>query len=264
MSKNSFSVVGDRIYISRPEWDFVAQASIKEEYLEEIQEVTWGLTNGRYPNNAKLGTLHSYIMRKWYGDELCNAMKEKGYVIDHMDNNSSNSCINNLWFLKNNCNKAKGLTFDQENEDKSFIALSVYKDFETKLFQITIMFNYPATLKIEGLEEASVIRLAYLLYDGDYRDVLLDAESILHKYKKGFIFEPEKLNMIDYHIEGEVGVAVPPEVYEEYIKGEHGHAVCFFNKRAPLCGWTENTKEEYFLINDYSNKQYIQVKLWER
>lgn len=70
-------------------------------------------------------------------------MKEKGFVIDHMDNDKHNCCIDNFCFLKNSYNKAKGLTFDQENVDKRYIALSIYKDWETELFQIAIFFNYP-------------------------------------------------------------------------------------------------------------------------
>lgn len=44
-SKNTFDVCGDIIYISGPEWNFVARASVRDDYLEEIQSVTWGLSN---------------------------------------------------------------------------------------------------------------------------------------------------------------------------------------------------------------------------
>ena len=124
MSKNTFNITGDTISITRPEWDFVAYATVREDYLKEIQEVTWGLNNGRYLYNGNLGWLHSYIMKKWYGEELCQEMKGKGYVIDHMDNVSSNCCIDNLSFLQSAYNKSKGLTFDQENKDKEFIAVA--------------------------------------------------------------------------------------------------------------------------------------------
>lgn len=71
MSKNTFEIDGDTISITRPKWGFKAYATIKEDYLDEIQSVTWGLSNDRYPYNSKLGTLHSYIMKKWYGEEFC-------------------------------------------------------------------------------------------------------------------------------------------------------------------------------------------------
>ena len=76
MSKNAFEIDGDIISITRPEWGFKAYATVREDYLDEIQSVTWGLSYDRYPYNSKLGTLHSYIMKKWYGEEFCQEMKE--------------------------------------------------------------------------------------------------------------------------------------------------------------------------------------------
>ena len=54
MSKNTFRISGDVIYISRPEWDFIACATVREDYKKEIQEATWGLQNGRYLYTAGL------------------------------------------------------------------------------------------------------------------------------------------------------------------------------------------------------------------
>lgn len=261
MSKNSFDINGNVISITRPEWDFIAHASIREDYADEIQSVTWGLKNGRYLYNAKYGSLHSYIMKKWYGEDFCKEMKDKGYVIDHMDNVSSNCCINNLCFLLNSYNKAKGLTFDQENIDKRYIALSMYKDFETQLFQITMVFNYPATLCVEGFDKPAIVDIAYLLYDGDYRKVLTDAQSILLEYKDSYTFSPEKIKAIDYHIEGCVGRVLPPEVHEEYLGGKHGHGVAFFHKKAPISNWTKDSNEKYFIINDRANQCFYKFEL---
>lgn len=41
MSKNKFEIHGDRISISHLDWDFIASASIKDDYVEELQSVTW-------------------------------------------------------------------------------------------------------------------------------------------------------------------------------------------------------------------------------
>lgn len=41
MSKNKFEIHGNRISISHPDWDFIASASIKDDYVEELQSVTW-------------------------------------------------------------------------------------------------------------------------------------------------------------------------------------------------------------------------------
>ena len=64
MSKNIFNIMNDTIYISRTEWDFMACATVREDYLEEIQSVTWSLNGGRYLYNSKLGYLHSYIIEE--------------------------------------------------------------------------------------------------------------------------------------------------------------------------------------------------------
>ncbi len=261
MSKNTFSITDNTIYISRPEWNFVAQATVRDDYADEIQSVTWGLQHDRYPHNSKLGTLHSYIMKQWYGEELCAEMKEKGFVIDHMDNVSHNCCIENLCFLTEAYNKAKGLTFDQENKDKRFIALTISRDFETELFQITIFFNYPATLNLEGFEPPAVVELAYLLYEGDYRSVIADAQDILMEYKNDYTFRPEKLRAVDYHIEGCIGKTLPPEVHEEYLSGTHGHGVAFFNRLAPKRGWNKEAKEEFFVLTDLSNSLHYKITL---
>ena len=138
MSRNKFEIYGDRISISHSDWDFVASASVKEDYAEELQSVTWP-KNGEYLYSSNLKQyLHVYIMRKWYGDETYEKMKEDGYVVDHMDNDGHNCCIENLCFLISDENKAKGMTVDKMSSDKSHIALSMFKDFDTKLFQITI------------------------------------------------------------------------------------------------------------------------------
>ena len=55
----------------------------------------------------------------------------------------------------------------------------MFKDFQTELIQITIFFNYPAKLILEGLERDAVVELAFLLYDADYRIVINDARSIM-------------------------------------------------------------------------------------
>ena len=44
MSKNAFEIDGDIISITRPEWGFKAYATVREDYLDEIQSVTWGLS----------------------------------------------------------------------------------------------------------------------------------------------------------------------------------------------------------------------------
>lgn len=151
MSKNTFEISRGRVTIGHPDWDFLSFASIKDEYADELQSVTWS-KKGEYLYSSKLKVyLHVYIMKKWYGDDVYEKMKAEGCVVDHMDNDGHNCCIDNLSFLLSDENKAKGMTVDKMSADRSYIALSMFKDFDTQLFQITISFNYPATaVNIEG------------------------------------------------------------------------------------------------------------------
>ena len=62
-SKNTFTISGDHVTISHPDWDFRATATIRYDYAEELQSVTWS-RNGDYLYNAKLGGyLHIYIIK---------------------------------------------------------------------------------------------------------------------------------------------------------------------------------------------------------
>ena len=251
MSKNTFEISGGRVTIGHPDWDFLAFASIKDEYSDEFQSVTWS-KNGEYLYSSKLKVyLHVYIMKKWYGDDVYEKMKAEGCVIDHMDNDGHNCCIDNLSFLLSDENKAKGMTVDKMSADRSYIALSMFKDFDTQLFQITISFNYPATaVNIEGLDRPAVIELAYLLYDCEYEMVINDARAILYDYRRDYSFDPNRLHFIDYQIEGAYRKAYPVEMHDEYLSGKHGHGMALFIKRAPLRGWNKDNKKEFFYLHE--------------
>ena len=245
-SKNTFEINDDIITISHPDWNCLATATIRSDYEEELKSVTWS-KNGNDLYSHRLGVyLHIYIMKKWYGEEVFEEMKADGYVVDHMDNNGFNCCLDNLSFLMNDENKAKGLTFDKYSKDKTHIAITLCRDFNTKNFQITIVFNYPAIAKISSIESPAVIDLAYLLYDRNYPEVINDARTILYDYKRDLSFEPEKLHFADYHIEGSYGSPVSKEAYDRYIEGDHGHAVFFFTKASPKLGWKVEEQRCFF------------------
>lgn len=89
-----------------------------------------------------------------------------------------------LSFLLDTNNKAKKCCIDY------------VKDFFTGLYQITIVFNYLDTLIVKEFNKLSVVDSVYLLYEGDYRKVIADAEDILRDYKNDYIFEPEKIRAI--------------------------------------------------------------------
>ena len=83
MSKNIFNISGNTITIFREDWERVATATIRDDYVEEIQNVTWGESNGYL--QSSLGTLHGYIMKKWYTEPVYRQMIENGFIVEHME-----------------------------------------------------------------------------------------------------------------------------------------------------------------------------------
>ena len=72
MSKNKFEIHGDRISISHPDWDSIASASIRGDYAEELQSVTWS-KKGDYLYSNKLEIyLHIYILGSDTGFPGCS------------------------------------------------------------------------------------------------------------------------------------------------------------------------------------------------
>ena len=244
-SKNSFEISGDLIYIKNPNWDRIAVASIRNDYCDEIQNVTW-TKRGDYLHNKKLGYLHRYIMAKWYGEDMLLSMTKDDYVVDHMDNDGFNCVIENLSFLSNAENKAKGLTFDKLNKDRLHIALSIFKDFSTGLFQSTIKFNYQPSLICSSINEPAYIELAYLLYGSDYAAMLLDWQQILNEYYKSYTFSPECLRCDDYHIEGGYGKIISVKEYDRIMLTPSKHGKVYFNRIQYKKGWLPTDKEQFF------------------
>lgn len=182
MSKNTFVVNDETITIMRSEWDKNALASYREDYYEELTSHTWGLKNG-YPNNDALGGgLHRYMMAKWYGEDVLSQFTENGYVVDHMNNNHMDCRITNLEFLKKAYNTAKGQSFDMDSRSMRFrIAVNIFKDFATGLYQITIGCNDSIGQQFSD-GKIRWINSIKLLYNCDYSIVINDAENILRIY----------------------------------------------------------------------------------
>lgn len=197
-SKNKFTVHGDVIHISRDEWNKLASTTYREDYFEELTSVTWTENRG-YLTNGKFGLLHRYIMKKWYGEEVVQAMDAKGWIVDHMNNEGFDCTVSNLEFLASRHNVAKGQTLDVESKNmRHHIALNLFKDFSTGLYQISIGFNDPVYLLNEKEKTYQPINTLYLLYDRDYRIVINDAEQILLDYDLYKKVNITKLQCVEY------------------------------------------------------------------
>lgn len=200
-SKNTFEINGNTVSINREGWNSLAFATYREDYYDEMTKYTWSINDGGYPANATLGGgLHRYMIAKWYGQDVLDDLTAKGYVVDHMNNNHMDCRISNLEFLKHNRNVAKGMYLDKESKQMEHrLALSLFKDFKTKCYQITIGCNDSIVTKDAG-GQAHYINAIKLLYNCDYSLVILDAESILTQYEESDCFSLKGLRYCDKRI----------------------------------------------------------------
>lgn len=180
--KNQFQIVNDEIHITREGWERMAFTSFRDDYYNQLISYTWTL-DGEYLRNKKLGYLHRYIMEKWYGKEMLDELTTKGYVVDHMNNEGTDCRISNLEFLKKSYNTAKGQAFDVDAKELQWrIAVSIFKDFSTGYFQITIACN-DAIVGTDETGQEYYVYAIMLLYDCDYSIVINDAENILRVFE---------------------------------------------------------------------------------
>ena len=175
-----FDIQGNDLILSRNDWRAVTTYCAK--YYDKIAGREWRKDTNGYIVNSGLGYLHRHVMCLWYGEEVLNDMTQKGYVVDHMNNDHTDCRISNLEFLKKSYNTAKGQSFDVDAKELKWrIAVNLFKDFSTGCYQITIGCNDNIIFKdIDGsFKYVNVVRL---LYDCDYSIVINDAENILREY----------------------------------------------------------------------------------
>lgn len=246
-SKNTFSIKGGDIYISRPEWDKLAFATYREDYYEEITKYTWGENDGHI--QSRLGSLHKYIMSKWYPDIDIDEMYRNGWIIEHMDNNGFNCRVSNLEFLQKRYNTAKGQSLDFDRKRlMSKIALSMFKDFSTQCYQITIFFNGDTINKVNGKLVAS-LKLLYAS-DKNYRTVIADAEEILRTFELYGEIDTSKLHYNDSKVEYAIYTQLKPEEKDSPIIMRNGKLMINFASPGFICvnstpydeGWKPNVE----------------------
>ena len=216
-SKNKFDIVNNEIHITRKEWPFIGLTTYREDYYEELISKTWSLkpNNGAkdkgYLFNNALGLLHRYIAGKWYGEDVLKVMTEKGYVVDHMNNNHVDCRISNLEFLKKAYNTAKGQTFDIDSKVMEHrIAVNIFKDFYTGCYQITIGCN-DDIVGVTATGEKFHIVAIFLLYNSDYSIVINDAENILRIYETEGRVDVSKTHACDVRIRKTIDIKLTDE-----------------------------------------------------
>lgn len=97
------------------------------------------------------------------------------------------------------------------------------------------------------MSEPACIDLGFFLYKSDDpRIIINDARNILIEYENRYTFTPNKLNFIDFHIEGKYGTHVPIENYN-YLMSIPGPKIVIL-KRAPIKDWSIESHKNYLNI----------------
>lgn len=177
-------------------------ATDRYDYHDELNKLVWNLDTRGYIINKKVGSLHKYMMNKWYGDAVVQEFYEKGYVIDHINNEHYDNRISNLAFYSRTRNVAKGMYFDKESKwirDK--LLVQIYKDFLNECYQIALVFNGCFFIM---QEDESIVRIyaLYLLYNNDisYSTVVNDATDIITMFQEKKEIDLSEVKYFNYDI----------------------------------------------------------------
>lgn len=173
----------------------------REDLWEIINSNTWHVIrdksgNLKYIRCSKLKkSLHQLVMECWYGEEVVREAYSKNFIIEHHDNNGLNCDIRNLSFCNKFKNSAKGLTYDKDRlKIMNKVAVNIFKDFETQLYQITFAFNERFFI-IENGKPIEISHL-FLLYENHFNTIINDATSIVEQIDEGRKINFKKLNCI--------------------------------------------------------------------
>ncbi len=245
-SKNHFDIREDNVVVIHAKDDsWRAYATYRDDYIEELTKATWTLSN-KYVKNDRYGYLHGYIMGKWYGVEMVEAMHKEEWAIDHIDHNRLHCEISNLAFLPRYDNLAKGLTLDKEIDNLFWkLPLYMYKDFETQYFQLAMYFNLPIMFYNCENRKWHEVEAVRFLYPNDYQLVLLDARELLLGLSHGMKLRIPLPNCIDFIIYGSQKVKIETTSDEAKMQIIQRNGEAFFRqggtivKVIPLLkGWT--------------------------
>ncbi|MDG0032734.1 HNH endonuclease [Priestia sp. Y58] len=212
-------VQGDSIIFKSDKVNSLGFTDYNESLWENIKKMNWNIRfNGKHKkpyiyssNKGNKIDLHRFVMEHWYGKSAMNVANENNYVVDHLSNESLDCRISNLCFIPKTLNTVKGIDFDiRRKAVERIFALNIFKDFTTQLFQITIVFNEPASFIDTDKNKRVPIAKFFLLYENKFRRVFNDAQTIINELLDEGHFNIKKLNQKDYYVET-VNYIIPPE-----------------------------------------------------
>ena len=197
----------DRIYFHHESVNKLGYTNFNQElwnlikdkkFTVEYKTMKDGTKKAKYIKCSKLKkTLHQIVIDFYYGEEIRKKMYEKKFIIEHHDNDGFNCLIENLSFLSAKRNTSKGFGYDIDRiRLLDMIAINIFKNFETQKYQITLGFNRPVYLSINGKN----INLAtmYFAYSDNFKIVINDATNILDLLEEYEKLDLTKLNFESY------------------------------------------------------------------
>lgn len=145
-----------------------------------MTKVTWGMDDKHYVRNGKLGYLHIYMMKKWYGEDMVDNLHQSGWIVEHMNNRGNDCRISNLTFMLGDENKAKGFSTDKYIDELQWhLAVSMFHDFSTQCYQVTIGCN-DAIITRDDTGKQRHVQDIRLLYDYRYQAYNIVVNEVTH------------------------------------------------------------------------------------
>lgn len=120
--------------------------------IKELEKYTWGyVVHHKDTEYFKTGAtppyyLHQFIVDFYYGRDFRKSFTDRGFVVDHLNNNGLDNTIENLQFITRGENSSKS-SLDKKvanlNYDSTF-SINFKKDFKTGKYLFAILNSYEA------------------------------------------------------------------------------------------------------------------------
>lgn len=194
-------------------------------------------------------------MLLWYGKEAVESAYLNKFIIEHHNNDEFDCHIRNLSFATNDLNLAKAHSFDKTRPKLLMqAAVNFYKDFETKQYQITIIFTGDFILNLNG--NNILLDRIYFLYEDNFRVVFTDANRIVDELLETAKFNFKLLSHKSFsYDEAKIYITKPNEKIEgiHFRIDESGNSymiagedvLFFFNSTLPNQALYKNNVENF-------------------
>lgn len=192
---------------------------------------------GSAPFSKRYRKLYEVVMCYWYGKNTVDKMRDRRFIIEHLDNNPHNCSVENLAFAHEELNKTKAFSYDKTRPELvAKVAMNIYKNFETHEFEINLAFNqlYTLTLDENNTNKTIPLNALFLQYPDDFEIVLHNANFIETSLKRELSLNIDGLNCYSYQYEAaKFLTAVPGKTLPSLVK-HNGNWYLVLNENSRL------------------------------